>query len=516
MKKKIKIDMTDAEFGRFLEELEGIYKVSANEAVDGGHSVFVDNSPQGQVDEDIEVHDSLNPALFDGDELKPEVKEAIVRIADEFTSMLGDDGIKFDLKDVVLVGSNVSYNYTKDSDLDIHLIADSKTLECPGDVYPLLYSAYRTLFNGKYDITIKGIPAEVYVEMDDLGAAKSNGVYSVSSGWIKHPERKEIPEIDMEAFDREFSKWERRYRELISSVGESDVGELDNKTSSDVVDFIEDLYDLRKESIAKDGEYGIGNLVFKEFRNRGWLDGLKEMRDELKSRELSLEGLNEAVGTLSDPKLLKYVRECVRFLADHGYDAKMSDLALYWDERTTRFGALGWPEDDGGPFRLYLSRHLVGEPEEVVKNTIYHELCHYLAFKEAFEDGAVYWSGSGRLKANAGMDYRKYMHHNAVWKKLASDVGAITGQNINVTDNFTTHANVGKAYNSKVKYVARCRHCGHEFTATRLTPFMKSVIQGDGHTSWYCKCPDGYKGHDFDMLMIDGKKTEAGDGNENG
>lgn len=117
------------------------------------------------VDEDIEVHDALNPALFDGDELKPEVKEAVKRIADEFVDMLRQDGIKFRLKDIVLVGSNMSYNYTKDSDLDIHLIADSKTLHCPDGLYPLLYSAYRSMFNSKYDITIKGIPAEVYVEV---------------------------------------------------------------------------------------------------------------------------------------------------------------------------------------------------------------------------------------------------------------------------------------------------------------------------------------------------------------
>ena len=117
------------------------------------------------VDEDIEVHDALNPALFDGDELKPEVKEAVKRIADEFVDMLRQDGIKFRLKDIVLVGSNMSYNYTKDSDLDIHLIVDSKTLHCPDGLYPMLYSAYRSMFNSKYDITIKGIPAEVYVEV---------------------------------------------------------------------------------------------------------------------------------------------------------------------------------------------------------------------------------------------------------------------------------------------------------------------------------------------------------------
>lgn len=68
----------------------------------------------------------------------------------------------------------------------------------------------------------------------------------------------------------------------------------DNKVSSkDIEKFINDLYDLRKTSIAKDGEYGLGNLVFKEFRNLGYLKTLKTLRKELKSRELSLESLTE-------------------------------------------------------------------------------------------------------------------------------------------------------------------------------------------------------------------------------
>lgn len=63
--------------------------------------------------------------------------------------------------------------------------------------------------------------------------------------------------------------------------------------SKAISDFIEDLYDLRKESIATDGEYGIGNLVFKEFRNRGYLDKLKDMKNEERSKELSLEKLSK-------------------------------------------------------------------------------------------------------------------------------------------------------------------------------------------------------------------------------
>ena len=237
----------------------------------------------GNLKEDIEKHDTLNQKLFDGEELKPEVVEAIKNIANEFVKELGEDGISFTLKDIILLGSNMSYNYTKDSDLDIHLIADSSALECPKELQDKLYGAYRTIFNKNYDITIKGIPAEVYVELDEP-QAKSNGIYSLNNGWVKKPEQQAIPELDKEAFDEFFKFWEDRYNELINNK---------EATSQDVEEYINDIYDERKDGIANDGEYSLGNLLFKEVRNKGYLDNLKELRKELKGKELSLEHLEE-------------------------------------------------------------------------------------------------------------------------------------------------------------------------------------------------------------------------------
>jgi len=240
------------------------------------------NKKNESLEEDIEKHDELNPKLFDGEELKPEIKDKIEQIAYQFIRELNESDIKFVLKDIVLLGSNVSYNYTKDSDLDIHLIADSSGLNCPEDLYPLLYSAYRSMFNKNYDIRIKGIPAEIYVEMDEP-QAKSNGIYSLNNGWIKKPEQRDIPDLDRDAFESLFNEWEEKYFDLI---------EREN-TAEEIEDFIEDIYDLRKESIANEGEYGLGNLVFKEFRNIGYLDNLKEIRRQDISNELSLEHLDE-------------------------------------------------------------------------------------------------------------------------------------------------------------------------------------------------------------------------------
>lgn len=71
-----------------------------------------------------------------------------------------------------------------------------------------------------------------------------------------------------------------------------------NITSKDVEKFIAELYNLRKSSIASEGEYGVGNLVFKQFRSLGYLSTLKKLRKQLKSEELSLESLNESSGKI--------------------------------------------------------------------------------------------------------------------------------------------------------------------------------------------------------------------------
>jgi predicted nucleotidyltransferase len=81
---------------------------------------------------------------------------------------------------VIITGSNASYNYTKDSDLDIHIVADISDLEDPAKLYPLIYDAYKSLFNKRLDIKFYEIPVEIYVETQETPLV-SNGIYSVKN-----------------------------------------------------------------------------------------------------------------------------------------------------------------------------------------------------------------------------------------------------------------------------------------------------------------------------------------------
>jgi predicted nucleotidyltransferase len=238
-----------------------------------------------ELTEAIEKHDSLNSKLFTKEELlKDQVRDKMLEIVDEFLSDLKEQDIKIKVDDILMIGSNASYNYTKDSDIDLHILANAKAADYTPDVAAALYGAYRTIFNKNLEISLYDIPLEIFVETED-SARVSNGIYSVKKNkWVKKPAQEDIPEYDKEALDTLVDKWEEKCKELIDDIK---ADRLDNEEK--VVKMLEDIYEkLRKKGISK-GEYSIENLTFKELRNKGYLDQLKDYRNELVSKRLSLE-----------------------------------------------------------------------------------------------------------------------------------------------------------------------------------------------------------------------------------
>ena len=302
------------------------------------------------------------------------------------------------------------------------------------------------LVNDAFSFDINKWEKENQEETSPYTNIKSNGIYSLNTGWVKHPVQQDIPDIDMEEFEKEFKVWEDRYFDLIGRVESNtksdhlidssliedliaeasrrgqtslkkalvelakivlpdtfidenltwcvhhidcdennnkienlsiiplgnhtrlhtsirnnqikDVHKVDDyakdynivlvgpalakiisdsknckdgdiikeslKTSlnentlkTDIDNLIEDIYNLRKEGMEEDGEYSIKNLIFKEFRNLGYLDNLKELRKKEISKELSLESLKEELIDYSNEnKIENKTKEIVATIAE--------------------------------------------------------------------------------------------------------------------------------------------------------------------------------------------------------
>lgn len=238
------------------------------------------------VQEDIEKHDELNPALFENNKLKPEVREKAIEVADELLKMMEECGLSVKLKDIVITGSNASYNYTKDSDVDLHLVADMTGIDDSAGLYPILFNSFKSAFNRKYQVEFFGVPVEVYIESADT-AVVSNGIYSVQNDeWVQEPKNEEIPDVDLDELAKAVEPWKARYEQLVADI---EAGKLE--TEDPIDEFVDELYKMRSEGLyGKNGsEYSTENLVFKEIRNMGGLDKLKELKDQVISSRLSLE-----------------------------------------------------------------------------------------------------------------------------------------------------------------------------------------------------------------------------------
>lgn len=233
----------------------------------------------------VELHDTLNPKLWDeNSNLRPLVKDRLTKIVDKYIES-SDIITKDDVIDVELLGSNASYNYTPYSDLDVHLVVNMEDVSCDPALFQLACNAERANFNKNYDFKIKGIDVELYVEDVHAGTA-SNGIYSLfNDEWIKFPQKITVPNYDN---DEEYIALLSRWKSQAAAL-------LDNAASAkQVQEYINNLYNLRRTSIMKDGEFGKGNLIFKELRNLGYLDNLKQKQYKLSSKELSLESIRES------------------------------------------------------------------------------------------------------------------------------------------------------------------------------------------------------------------------------
>jgi len=221
----------------------------------------------------LEYHTTLNPKLWDHRRLKSSVRGALVRIAQDFKSYIDTP---FRVVDVVITGGNANYNYTRHSDIDLHLIADYASVECDRTAAEL-FDTKRLLYKRDYKIDVHGIPVELYVEDQDHPAV-SGGCYSIlNNRWISEPDPN-ILDYDRHELKHMVQVWHTILSTAIHS------GSLTTCRNS-----VQLLRKYRKLGLAsKHAEFSIPNLVYKTLRNDGTLGAITIFIDRLHGNELSI------------------------------------------------------------------------------------------------------------------------------------------------------------------------------------------------------------------------------------
>lgn len=222
------------------------------------------------LNEALELHNELNPKLWEQNNLKLDVLQKLKQIAEEFLKYID---IPLNVVDIEIVGSNASYNYNEKSDLDLHIIVNSEVNYMNEEILQQFYNSKKNSFNDNYDLTIKDIPIELYIE-DVKSTNATNGRYSIiKNKWIKQP----VPmQYDIPDISKELQQYVEKCEQMLQS-----------NDAEQVNDFINSLYMMRKLSLEQDGEVGKGNLIFKELRNLDLLQALRDRYYEIRSEQLS-------------------------------------------------------------------------------------------------------------------------------------------------------------------------------------------------------------------------------------
>lgn len=211
----------------------------------------------------LRYHAKLNTKLWNKDQLKPGIAPELLKLGWAFARYCGLNGSN--VRDIIITGGNVNYNYTKFSDIDVHVIADIDGMDSDE-----LYDK-KVEWNKQLDLKIGGYPLEFYATDDDT-VPSGQGVYSIlHDKWITIPKHLDHVGVLSDPFVEDKVQYNIKYVKQLIKSG----------TKQDIVKFKEKMWRGRSAGLQREGEFSIENVIYKDLRNRGLIDKLNKKLQDL-------------------------------------------------------------------------------------------------------------------------------------------------------------------------------------------------------------------------------------------
>jgi len=308
---------------------------------------------------EYQTQSSLNPEIWEEDKIKPDLADALIKIAKKFYK---DLNIFYPLEDIILVGSSANYNWTKLSDVDLHLLIDFSQVKDP-QLFKDYVDSKKNEFNDKYDLKYKNHPVEVYVQdVDEPNAAQ--GVYSLlRDEWVKIPKKEDIEVPDSE-IDKKAEPLMNQIDDLIA----------DNATTpEDVKDLKSKIRRFRKSGLEAEGEYSLENLAFKKLRYNGYLEKLSDLEKNINIKDFGLEDIKE--NDMSNV-LKKPLVSLTKYISDNINVKPLPKVKFVYDDKENADNILGktahYDPNDRSITLYTLNRH----PKDILRS-FSHEMIHH-------------------------------------------------------------------------------------------------------------------------------------------
>ena len=232
--------------------------------------------------EGFPINDELEPQLWNGDELKPHIAARLTEIAEDFI-----DGLPFPvtIQDIRFTGSLANYNWSKYSDIDLHIVVDFTELDENKELVKQMFDSKRLRWNEKHNIKIKGYDVELYVE--DVGEQhSSSGIYSImKEDWVQHPERIDR-KVDLDTAKKKASDIEQQ----ITSVERLFNGGEFEKVLRHIDRIKNKIRSMRQAGLeTEEMEFSPENIAFKLLRRNDLLDQLTKLKYKAYDQSMTLD-----------------------------------------------------------------------------------------------------------------------------------------------------------------------------------------------------------------------------------
>jgi len=229
----------------------------------------------------LTINNSLQPKIWLNKELKTNISDKLFEIAAEFFVSLKVSAV---LKDVTFTGSLANYNWTKYSDLDLHLLADFSKVDANIDLVREFFNAKTSLWNKTHNIFVKGHEVELYVQ-DINEEHHSTGVYSIKDNdWIAEP-LKTRPKISTDMVRRKI----KSFIDMIDRVEDIYDDKDYDKAHAEASKLARKIKKFRQSGLEDKGEYSNENLTFKYLRNNEHIKTLYDTKNKSYDKMMSLE-----------------------------------------------------------------------------------------------------------------------------------------------------------------------------------------------------------------------------------
>lgn len=240
---------------------------------------------------------TLNPQFwFDNKTLKPEIRTALLKIAQTFFKEIE---LKVHIRDIYFLGSTANYNWTPTSDVDLHLLIDFNDLPMPGSIAKSFTKMIAKKWNEEQDVSIKNHNVEVYIQ-DISEENRATGVYSLMlNKWVKEATPQHIV-LDKVLIQQKYTTWVQRINHAISSQNVDKLKKV-----------MEDLVKMRETGLVSTGEFSTENLVFKILRQRGLIGQLKIVIQTIKNKNLSLKEVKIDAYHGTNNKFDKFIKQSI-------------------------------------------------------------------------------------------------------------------------------------------------------------------------------------------------------------